>query len=1210
VSAEGGKPLFRQEITRAAGAVDVSVDLRGSTELYLVANEGPDGIAGDWTDWIEPVLVLKDGSRTKVSELRPKQAAAGYGGVVSNRNCRGEDLHVAGLDDGRNGRLAGIGTHAPSVIAFDLPAGVERFESKVGLDAGGAKPGQANKVIAMVFNAPPAPSLVTAEARVPTGKPVGFAAASARMEDFRTPQGLAASLFAAEPRVLNPTNIDIDPRGRVWAIECVNYRKYGEPALRPEGDRIVILESTKGDGVADRETTFFQSPELKNGLGLCVLPNPDGKGTRVIASAAGKVWLLTDANGDDKADKVETLLRVEGGWDHDHHVHAVSFGPDGKFYFNMGNAGTALLHADGAPVVDLQGNRVTGEGRPYRQGMIFRCDIDLAGAKVSHVETLAHNFRNNYEVAADSFGGLWQSDNDDDGNKGVRINNIVDYGSYGYTDEMTGAGWRTARTHLETEIPLQHWHQNDPGTIPNLLQTGQGSPTGICVNEGATLGRQFENQVIHCDAGPRTVRAYPVKRAGAGYTAEIVDILTTDDSWYRPSDCCIAPDGSLFVADWYDPGVGGHAMGDNQPDSIRGRIYRVAPKGLAYQIKEPDFGTAETCAAALLSPNLSTRYVAFSKLRAMGEKAGEALRTLGASANPRYRARALHLLARIPGQFQESIGNALADGNADIRATAVRELRLAAANRQLPAEMEQDLAARLLPLIQAESDKLVLREYALALHVARDPAKDMPSSAETPGAAKDERKRVGRTPAESFAAAWVALARKHDGKDRWYLEALGIGAAGREDRAFKAWLGTVAEWDTPAGRDIVWRLRTPLAFDPLTKLLTSGKADEATLPRYLREFDFLPDGDTKNTALLKVAARNTSRLALETDVLLRISRAGLKDKPEVKPILSAALDSAKGKPAYLQLVQAFGLTERMGELLDTALADPKDPGARDAVRFLSAQQPEGMKLLRAALAGSRGANLVTLLGGNADAASISLLTGVVTGEKQPAAMHGAAIRALALTSGGALQLLNLAEAGKMPGELRPVAQSALAMVHFPGLSDRISRTFPAPQSAGGKPLPPIAELVKARGDAAKGRAIFEKAESSCTLCHRVGNVGVDFAPALSEIGSKLGKDAIYDSIINPNAGLSMGFETTELKLTNGASALGIVRSETADQVVLALPGGVTNAFKKEQIAARKKLTTSMMPTGLQTLFSEEEFVNLVEYLFSLKSPQGRTTAGK
>src|SRR4051812_32938163 len=65
------------------------------------------------------------------------------------------------------------------------------------------------------------------------------------MATFKTAEGLKAELFAAEPMIQNPTNIDIDPRGRVWAVECLNYRKYLD--LRPEGDRVVILEDTNGD---------------------------------------------------------------------------------------------------------------------------------------------------------------------------------------------------------------------------------------------------------------------------------------------------------------------------------------------------------------------------------------------------------------------------------------------------------------------------------------------------------------------------------------------------------------------------------------------------------------------------------------------------------------------------------------------------------------------------------------------------------------------------------------------------------------------------------------------------------------------------------------------------------------------------------------------------------------------------------------------------
>ena len=174
---------------------------------------------------------------------------------------------------------------------------------------------------------------------------------------------------------------------------------------------------------------------------------------------------------------------------------------------------------------------------------------------------------------------MWQSDNDDDGNKGVRINYVMAYGNFGCRSEVDGAAWKANRTGWNAEIPLRHWHQNDPGVVPNLLQTGGGSPTGICVYEGTLLPVAFRGQMIHCDAGPGVVRAYPTTVDGAGYKATSIDILTSKDSWFRPADVCVAPDGSIYVADWNDAGVGGHNMADRDPEKISGRIHRLATKG-------------------------------------------------------------------------------------------------------------------------------------------------------------------------------------------------------------------------------------------------------------------------------------------------------------------------------------------------------------------------------------------------------------------------------------------------------------------------------------------------------------------------------------------------------------------------------------------------------------------------------------------------------
>src|SRR5207244_11751528 len=93
----------------------------------------------------------------------------------------------------------------------------------------------------------------------PTG--LGPEAARASMTNFNVSEGLQLSLFSSEPMVRNPTDMDVDANGRVWIIEGVNYRssfqKWG--VLEREGDRIVVLEDTNGDGVADKESVFYQT---------------------------------------------------------------------------------------------------------------------------------------------------------------------------------------------------------------------------------------------------------------------------------------------------------------------------------------------------------------------------------------------------------------------------------------------------------------------------------------------------------------------------------------------------------------------------------------------------------------------------------------------------------------------------------------------------------------------------------------------------------------------------------------------------------------------------------------------------------------------------------------------------------------------------------------------------------------------------------------
>ena len=113
------------------------------------------------------------------------------------------------------------------------------------------------------------------------------------------------TLWAAEPLLVNPTNFDIDERGRVWLIESVNYRSdlKRKPRNDPAGDRIVILEDTDGDGRADSRKIFDQQPEMLAPLGISVF------GDKVLVSQSPDLIVYSKDENDNIVGK-ETLVTV------------------------------------------------------------------------------------------------------------------------------------------------------------------------------------------------------------------------------------------------------------------------------------------------------------------------------------------------------------------------------------------------------------------------------------------------------------------------------------------------------------------------------------------------------------------------------------------------------------------------------------------------------------------------------------------------------------------------------------------------------------------------------------------------------------------------------------------------------------------------------------------------------------------------------------
>lgn len=346
------------------------------------------------------------------------------------------------------------------------------------------------------------------------------------------------------------------------------------------------------------------------------------------------------------------------------------------------------------------------------------------------------------------------------------------------------------------------------------------------------------------------------------------------------------------------------------------------------------------------------------------------------------------------------------------------------------------------------------------------------------------------------------------------------------------------------------------------------------------------------------AVEQRTKIALEA--LSRLKGTNLETNPGLKQAVLRVLEQVRGEPEFVTLVHDFNLSGQEQGLADFVAAQPKSPAAVEVFRLLLAQKATAS--IQALLAGppERTVDLIKALSQTDDSRSVALLLPLLKDAKNPVPVHRAAVSALAKLNEGASGLVALAKAGQLPDDVKFIAGTELRGVRWPQLRAEAEKLFPAPAAKGDQALPPLAELVKRTGDPAKGAVVFRRADVGCINCHQVNGEGTDFGPKLSEIGAKLGKEALCEAILDPSAGISFGFETWNVKLKNGDEALGLIVSETEEELSLKAVGGLVTRYRKGDITGRDKQTLSAMPAGLQQNLTAQDFVDLLEYLVSLR----------
>ena len=1001
---------------------------------------------------------------------------------------------------------------------------------------------------------------------------------------FKVADGLQIELFAAEPMLINPTSIDIDHKGRVWVCEAVNYRRinFNRPILRPEGDRIQVLIDETGDGKATKAVTFYQGKEIIAPLGIAVAPYPDGKGQRVYVCQSPDILVFEDKDGDLKADgPPKKFLTGFNGFDHDHGVHGINIGPDGKLYFTVGDAGVKNLQA-----ADGKGPKFNSNSTDCRAGTVWRCDMDG-----KNLELIAHNFRNNYECCVNSFGEIWLSDNDDDGNQQTRICYVMPGGNYGYNPRGPGQS---------------HWHEEQPGIVHKVLRTGFGSPTGIVFYEGTLLPKKYQGQLLHCDAGPREFRCFHITPKGAGYELEKELLVTSTDNWFRLSAVRVAPDGSVMLADWYDPGVGGHGMGD----WTRGRIYRLTPKGhKGYKVPEVILNNEQGRLAALLSPNLATRWTAIQAVRtARYEDSLEMLESV-----QRYN-RKVKLSAEELSVLSARM----------IWLSAEAGLTLELISR--PDSLKRTLSTNKIGL-SGEGQALWIRIFYKAdkhfSHFPLDSADAVFASiAQSHTALRRELLVSLRHTDPGFVKKWFyALATQYDGQDRFYLAALNI-ACGTDPKRRDAILADFEkhfpEWNDKVA-DLVWELRPSSMMPGLVKRVADPKLTAAQKARIVDILAASDDISAGQSMLALLAPGNPPAVrdrAMENLKLFLPGKwKGLSASKELKSAVDKLLENSDTRSTGLRLIAEAGMLAESSRVCEIAAIDKSQEIRIEAIRTLgklpTAQAVKGLELfatddspLAVEAINALGQQLTPGKGKQADAALKSLQQ-LVTADKATAQAKRAALNALAGSQAGTQWLLGLREKKELPDSLVADAGKLLRNSPYQGLRNKALILFPAPGRLDPKKLPSIAELARRIGNADKGKHVLAaslKGETQCLRCHTVRGIGGNIGPDLSMIGKKASKENLFESILLPSKAIADQYLQWTIENTAGQKITGLIVEETPTDVTIRDANGKDARFPKADIESRTKSLVSIMPEDIVKGFTEDDLIDVVEYLFTLKTP--------
>lgn len=217
-----------------------------------------------------------------------------------------------------------------------------------------------------------------------------------------------------------------------------------------------------------------------------------------------------------------------------------------------------------------------------------------------------------------------------------------------------------------------------------------------------------------------------------------------------------------------------------------------------------------------------------------------------------------------------------------------------------------------------------------------------------------------------------------------------------------------------------------------------------------------------------------------------------------------------------------------------------------------------------------------------------------------------AITALASSRAGTQWLLKQREEKKLPDEYTAHAATLLRNSPFQGERNKAMILFPVVAKLEKSKLPSYAELAKRTGDAKAGEALMKasaKNDMQCLKCHKVNGTGGEIGPDLSAIGIKGSRENLFESILEPSKAIADQHVSWSIETADGVTTTGLLVKETETALTIRDANGKDTVIDIKTIERRRKSLVSLMPEDLYKQFTEQELVDMVAYLGTLKADQ-------